>query len=168
VFARPVSGQVDGADDVVDLLIAEMPLADVLSACASLVPDYVGSAAVVACVDGRSVVGAPPGSSAERLATDARWWENAMLRGQAFWPQCFAGFPADLAAWAREEGYESAWALPVRDQVTLEVFGCVVAWVKPSVERSIVTDEALRRAERLAGLVIVEELRRREMIAGSW
>lgn len=159
VFSRPVSGELDGVGYVIDLLVAEMPLADVLAACADLVPDFLGTAAVVAFVDGDPVVGAPAGSPAERLSIDTRWWQAA-ARGENLWPVDFAGFPVDLAARARAEGLRSAWVSPIRDQPSGEVVGCVVVWVKLAVERNIAADESLRHTERLAGLVIAEERRR--------
>jgi diguanylate cyclase (GGDEF)-like protein len=159
VFSRPVSGELDGVGHVIDLLVAEMPLPDVLSACASLVPDFLGSAAVVALLEDGPVVGAPAGSPAERLAADPRWWEVA-LRGDSLSPVDFAGFPEHLAAQARAEGFRSAWASPIRDQPSGEIIGCVVVWVQIMVERNIATDEALRHTERLASLVITEERRR--------
>ncbi len=159
VFSRPVSGELDGVGYVIDLLVAEMPLPDVLAACADLVPDFLGTAAVVAFVDGDPVVGAPTGSPAERLSTDRRWWQAA-ARGENLWPVDFAGFPDDLAARARAEGFRSAWVSPIREQPSGEVVGGVVAWVKLAVERNIAADESLRHTERLAGLVIAEERRR--------
>jgi diguanylate cyclase (GGDEF)-like protein len=159
VFSRPVGGEVDGVGHVIDLLVAEMPLPEVLAACAVLVPSYVGTAAVVAFVDGGTVMGAPAGTAAERLAADARWWRSAQ-RGQRLSPVGFAGFPDDLEAAARAEGFASAWALPVHDQPSREVIGCVMVWVKHLVEQNIATDEALRHTQRLASLVIAEERRR--------
>src|SRR5690606_34865597 len=141
VFSRPVGGEVDGVGHVIDLLVAEMPLPEVLAACAVVVPSYIGTAAVVAFVDGTTVVGAPAGTAAERLAADARWGRPPQC-GRARPPGGFAGFPADLAAAAQAEGYASAWALPVHDQPSGEVIGCVMVWVKPLVEQNIATDEA--------------------------
>ena len=48
VFARPVSGHHDGVGHVIDLLVAGRPLPEVLGACAGLVPEPFGAAAVVA------------------------------------------------------------------------------------------------------------------------
>lgn len=159
VFSRPVSGELDGVGHVIDLLVADMPVPDVLAACASLVPDYLGSAAVVALAEEGPVVGASVGSPAARLATDPRWWSSAS-RGEVLAPVDFAGFPDDLASWARAEGFRTAWVVPIREQHTREVIGCIVVWVQIAVERNIATDEALRHTERLASLVIAEERRR--------
>src|SRR5690606_20561626 len=81
VFSRPVGGELGGIGHVIDLLVGGSPLPDVLGACASLVPPYLGSAAVIALIDGCHVVGAPAGSPAERLAADPRWWRSA-ARGE--------------------------------------------------------------------------------------
>ena len=64
-IVRPVGGEVEGVGRVVDLLVADAPLQEVLAACAGLVPEYLGSAAVVAMRQGRPVIGAPAGSPAE-------------------------------------------------------------------------------------------------------
>ena len=159
VFSRPVSGELDGVGYVIDLLVADMPLPDVLAACAGLVPEYLGSAAVVALLADGPVVGVPPGNPMAHLAADPRWWQAA-ARGEVRSPPDFTGVPDDLAAQARAQGFLSAWALPIRDQPTGEVIGCVVVWLRMSVERNIGTDEALRHTERLASLVIAEERRR--------
>jgi diguanylate cyclase (GGDEF)-like protein len=162
VFARPVDGELDGVGYVLDLLVADQPLPDVLAACAGLVPDFLGSAAVVALLPDGAVVGARPGTPAAQLAGDARWWQCA-ARGEVLSPVDFTGFPDDLAAQARAEGFRSAWSLPIRDQPTGAVIGCVIVWVHITVERNIVHDEALRQTERLASLVIAEERRRDDL-----
>ena len=162
VFSRPVSGALDGVGYVIDLLVDDKPLPDVLSACAGLVPEFLGSGAVVALLGDGPVVGAPPGSAAERLAADPRWWQ-AVAGGEVVSPVDFAGFPDDLADRARAEGYLTAWAWPIQDQPSGEVVGCVLVWVKIPVERNIGTDESLRPTQRLASLVIVEERRRRAL-----
>ncbi len=159
VFSRPVSGELDGVGYVIDLLVADMPLPDVLAACAGLVPDYLGSAAVVALLADGPVVGVPRGNPMAHLATDPRWWQAA-ARGEVRSPPDFTGVPDDLAAQAHAQGFLASWALPIRDQPTGEVIGCVVVWLRMSVERNIGTDEALRHTERLASLVIAEERRR--------
>jgi diguanylate cyclase (GGDEF)-like protein len=162
VFSRPVSGALDGVGYVIDLLVADMPLPDVLTACAGLVPEFLGSGAVVALLDEGPVVGAPPGSGAERLAADPRWWQ-AVTGAEVVSPVDFAGFPDDLADRARAEGYLTAWAWPIQDQPTGEVVGCVLVWVRIPVERNIGTDESLRATQRLTSLVIAEERRRRAL-----
>lgn len=163
VFSRPVSGELDGVGHVIDLLVAGMPLPEVLSACAALVPaDYLGVAAVVALSEGGAVVGAARGTAAERLAQDPRWWQPA-ARGETLAPLDFAGFPDDLADQARALGFRSAWTLPIRDDASAEVIGCIVVWVHIALERNIATDEALRPPQRLASLVIAEERRRQAL-----
>ncbi len=59
-----------------DLLVGDAPLPQVLTACSRLVPDYLGSAAVVALIDGDPVVGAVDGTPAARLVIDDRWWRD--------------------------------------------------------------------------------------------
>jgi diguanylate cyclase (GGDEF)-like protein len=162
VFSRPVSGLLDGVGYVIDLLVAGMPLPEVLGACAGLVPDFLGSAAVVAFLDEGPVAGAVEGSPAERLVADERWWQSARA-GRFEGPSRFAGFPDDLAVHARAEGFRTAWTLPIRDQVTGEVVGCVVVWISIDTEPNIAADESLRQAERLASLVIAEERGKRAL-----
>ena len=162
VFSRPVSGELDGVGYVIDLLVAGMPLPEVLGACAGLVPVELGAAAVVALLPDGPVVGAPDGSPAARLAADDRWW-RAAAHGEDVAPLDFAGFPADAVAQARAEGFRSAWALPIRDQASAEVIGCIVMWLRVRVERNIATDEALRHTERLASLVIAEQRRSHDL-----
>ena len=159
VFARPVSGELDGVGYVLDLLGADRPLPEVLAACAGLVPDYVGDAAAVAFLDEGPVVGVPEASPVAGLATDPRWWESAR-RGEASSPQDFAGIDPGLAAQARAAGFKSAWSTPIIDQVDGQVVGCLVVWVRLSIERTIGVDEPLRHSLRLAGLVVAEERRR--------
>jgi diguanylate cyclase (GGDEF)-like protein len=158
VFSRPVSGELDGVGYVIDLLVAGMPLPEVLGACAGLVPAQLGSVAVVALLPDGPVVGAPCGSPAAHLATDERWWQTAM-HGEDVTPVEFGDFPADAVARARAEGFRSAWALPIRDQATDEVIGCILMWLRVKIERNIATDAALRHTERLASLVIAEQRR---------
>jgi len=161
-FSRPVSGELDGVGYVIDLLVAGMPLREVLGACASLVPEFLGSAAVVAFLDEGPVAGAVEGSAAERLVVDERWWRSA-LRGEFEGPVDFAGFPDDLVAQGRAEGFRSAWTLPIRDHATGEVAGCVAVWVRIDTQPNIAADESLHQAERLASLVIAEERGRRAL-----
>ena len=46
------------------------------------------------------------------------------------------------------------------DQVDGQVVGCLVVWVRLTIERTIGVDEPLRHSLRLAGLVVAEERRR--------
>lgn len=162
VFSRPVGGELGGIGHVIDLLVAGRPLPEVLAACAGLVPRFLGSAAVVAFVEGGHVVGAPPGHPAERLAGDPRWWQAA-ARGDVLSPIDFAGFPDDLAERARAEGFHSAWAQPIFEQASGDLLGCIVVWVAITVERNIAADDSLSHPERLASLVIAEDRRRRAL-----
>ena len=159
VIGRPVGGELDGVGHVVDLLTADAPLPEVLAACANLVPHYLGSAAVVGLLDGSAVVGARPRSPAERLAGDDRWWRGVIADRRPWTPCDFAGFPDDLAARARGEGYRSAWVLPLTETSTGDVLGCVVVWVRIAVELNIATEDGLRQAMRLATLVMGEQRR---------
>ena len=171
VVSRPVSGELDGVGHVIDLLVADAPLATVLGACAGLVPDLVGTAAVVALVDGNEssdgidgnhgspVVGVRDGSVAEHLVTDDRWWTDTVADGTVRAPVDFAGYPDDLADKARAEGFRSAWVSPLFEGSTAEVIGCLVVWVRTGGERNIVDDDALRQTERLASMVIGEQRR---------
>ena len=134
-------------------------LPEVLAACAGLVPDYVGDAAAVAFLAEGPVVGVPEASPVAGLATDPGWWESAR-RGEASSPQDFAGIDPGLAAQARAAGFKSAWSTPIIDQVDGQVVGCLVVWVRLSIERTIGVDEPLRHSLRLAGLVVAEERRR--------
>jgi diguanylate cyclase (GGDEF)-like protein len=162
VESRPVEGGLDGVGHVVDLLAADAPLPDVLTACAGIVPIYLGSTAVVGLVDGGVVVGAMPGSLASRLAADDRWWRAAVREGVARTPDGLQGLPADLAELAAEEDFRTVWVVPLTDASPEqpEVIGCVVIWVQIDVEFNIAFDDGLRQVKRLASLVIGEERRR--------
>jgi diguanylate cyclase (GGDEF)-like protein len=157
---RPVGGEADGVARVVDLLVADAPLREVLAACAGVVPEYLGSAAVVAVRDGRPVIGAPAGTSAERLSADDGWWRATLADGQARVGTDHAGFPDDLAIRARDEGFRSTWALPLCDVAGDEVMGCLIVWVRIATELNITNEAGVKQAERLAGLVIGEQRRR--------
>jgi diguanylate cyclase (GGDEF)-like protein len=159
VIGRPVGDDLDGVGHVVDLLTADAPLANVLAACAGLVPPYLGSAAVVGLIDGEAVVGAQPGSAAERLVADARWWRPTVADGRDRTPADFAGFLDDLVAPARAAGFRSAWVLPLAEASTGDVVGCVVVWVRLGVELNIATEHGIRQAKRLATLVMGEQRR---------
>jgi diguanylate cyclase (GGDEF)-like protein len=163
VESRPVDGGLDGVGHVVDLVVAEAPLPEVLAACAQLVPTYLGSAAVVALTDGGPVVGAAPGGPAARLATDPRWWEDA-LKGDVVTPVEFASLPAEMADQARAEGYVTAWTFSVASVSSTEVIGCVVVWVRIDTELNIAIDTALRQTRRLAALVIGEQRHHDELV----
>jgi diguanylate cyclase (GGDEF)-like protein len=159
VFSRPVTGELDGVGYVLDLLGADQPLADVLAACAALVPDYLGVAAAVAFVGDGPVVGVPDASPVAAIAHEPGWWQAAM-RGDAVSPTDFAGIDPALAARARAAGFRSAWQMPIEDQVDGQVIGALLVWVRLSIERTIGVEEALRHSRRLAGLAIAEERRR--------
>ena len=148
-IVRPVGGEVEGVGRVVDLLVADAPLRDVLAACAGLVPDYVGSAAVVAMRKGRPVIAAPAGSPAERLGVDERWWRDTLADGRARTATDHEGFPDDLATQARDAGFRSTWVLPLCDVATGEVIGCLVVWVRIAVEPNVANEAGVRQAERL-------------------
>ncbi len=158
-IVRPVGGELEGVGRVVDLLVADAPLWDVLAACAGLVPDYVGSAAVVAMRKGRPVIAAPAGSPAERLGVDERWWHDTLADGRRRTATDHEGFPDDLATRAREAGFRSTWVLPLCDVAAGEVIGCLVVWVRIAVEPNIANEAGVRQAERLARLVIGEQRR---------
>jgi diguanylate cyclase (GGDEF)-like protein len=158
-IVRPVGGEVEGVGRVVDLLVADAPLREVLAACSGLVPDYLGSAAVVGIRGGRPVVGAPPGTAAERLSRDDRWWRDTLADGRARTAIDHAGFPDDLAAGARDAGFRSTWVVPLCDVAADEVIGCLVVWVRITAEPNITNETGVRQAERLAGLVIGEQRR---------
>ncbi|HMG43569.1 MAG TPA: sensor domain-containing diguanylate cyclase [Acidimicrobiales bacterium] len=159
VISRQVTGELDGVGHVIDLLVTDAPMATVLGACAGLVPDVVGTAAVVGLVDGSPVIGAREGSVAEHLVADDRWWTATLADGEVRAPGDFAGFPDVLADKARAEGFRTAWVSPLFDGATAAVVGCLVVWVRTSGERNIVDDDALRQAERLASMVIGEQRR---------
>jgi diguanylate cyclase (GGDEF)-like protein len=131
----------------------------VLAACARLVPAYVGSTAVVAFLDSRPVIGAPADSPAQTLSADDRWWRPAVTERRTQAPANFAGFPAELADWARAQGFRTAWVFPLTDESSADVMGCVVIWVQVDVQLNIGIDDALRQTQRLASLVIGEERR---------
>lgn len=157
LVSQLAGGELDGVDHALDLLVGDAPLPEVLGACARLIPSYIGSAAVVALIDGGSVVGAPAGSPAERLCRDERWWDKTVADGFDFAPLHFAGYPEDLAAEARAEGFKSAWVMPISDATSGEVLGCVVVWVRIDVEFNIGITNGLRKTARLARLVIGEQ-----------
>ncbi|MGH9113878.1 MAG: diguanylate cyclase [Acidimicrobiales bacterium] len=159
VESRPVDSGLDGVGHVVDLLVANAPLGDVLGACASLVPAYVGSTAVVALLDSGPVIGAPADSPAQTLSADDRWWRHAVTERRIQAPVNFAGFPGELADRARAQGFRTAWVFPLIDESSADVVGCVVIWVQIDIELNIGIDDALRQAQRLASLVIGEERR---------
>jgi diguanylate cyclase (GGDEF)-like protein len=158
-IVRPVGGALDGVGNVIDLLVADAPLPEVLAACSSLVPVYLGEAAVVAVVDGADVIGMPAESPALALCADDRWWRDSLADGKIRAPHDFVDFPDDLADQARALGFRSAWMLPVVEPSTAEVIGCVAVWVRVDVELNIGTDQALRQTLRLASLVIGEQRR---------
>lgn len=159
LIVRPVDGSLDGVGYVVDLLVNDAPLAEVLAACAAVVPAYLGAAAVVALVDGEPTVGIPPGSAIEPLGHDERWWRDTMVDGKIRSPYDFEGFPDDLAERGREAGFRTAWVLPVQEPSSGDVTGCLVVWVLIDVELNIGTDHGLRQAQRMASLVIGEQRR---------
>jgi len=159
VMSRRAGGELDGVAHVVDLLMADAPLADVLAACARLVPDFLGAAAVVGLVDGAPVPGAPEGSAAARLIADERWWRPCVRSGLRRTPSNLAGFPDDLAAAARAEGFGCAWTLPLPDPFSGGVMGCVVVWVAVPAEHNLGTEHGLGQTMRLASLVLGERRR---------
>jgi diguanylate cyclase (GGDEF)-like protein len=169
VFGRPVGGAIDGVGQVVDLLVADAPLPQVFSACAQLVPWFIGTAAVVGLLDGpapgrgdgepQTVVGPALDERAERLAVDERWWRPTVEDGKARIRAGFADFAPDLADRARAEGFRSAWTYPIRERSSDEVVGCVVVWALLDVELNVGTEDGLRHAARLAMLVVGEQRR---------
>ena len=163
VESRPVDGGLDGVGHVVDMLVAEAPLPEVLAACARLVPGYLGSAAVVALTDEGPIIGAPPGSPAERLAADPRWWRD-VLKGNVVEPLPFTELPADMAEQARSEGFVTAWVFSVTAASSTEVIGCVVVWVRIDTELNLAIDTALRQTKRLAALAIGEQRHHDELL----
>jgi diguanylate cyclase (GGDEF)-like protein len=163
IVSRPTGSVLDRVARVVDLLVEEAPLPEVLAACARIVPDYLGDAAVVALLDGRPVVGVEPGSPAAELVADDRWWREAMTDGRARTAARFAGFPADLADTAQAHGYGSAWVIPLPDPGSGGVLGCVVVWVTTLLEHSVGTEHSLRQTTRLARLVLGEQRRHRSL-----
>lgn len=163
VISRPAGGELDSVARVVDLLVADAPLPDVLTACARLVPDFLGSAAVVGLVDGAPVVGAPEGSAAARLVADDRWWRRCLVDGRRRSGSDFRGFPEDLAALARAEGFGCVWVLPVTDPHSGDVMGCVVVWVTVPAELSLGAEQGIGQSLRLAALVLGERRRQRTL-----
>ena len=159
LIVRPVGGVLDGVGYVVDLLVGDAPLAEVLAACATLVPIYLGSAVVVGLVDDERTIGIPAGSPVEHFCADARWWCDTMGDGKIRAPFDFEGFSDDLAEQSRDAGFRTAWVLPVQEATSGEVTGCLVVWVSIDVEMNIGTDHGLRQALRLASLVIGEQRR---------
>lgn len=166
IFTRQVTGDTRPISSTLDLLVSDMPLTDVLAAMAGMVPTTIGTAALVALLDGHVETGAPPGSPVAELVQDHRWWADASRRAESSWPVDFAGLPDDLAVAGRNAGYASAWSIVVRDRATGEMIGCIIVWVHDGVERHVAIDETLRRIERLAALVISEH--RRHLSAKAW
>src|SRR5262245_21452985 len=115
LISRPTGGVLDSVSHVVDLLVAEAPLPEVLAACARIVPDYLGAAAVVGVVDGTPIIGVDEGSRAAELVADERWWRPTLVDGRARTLSDFAGFPDELVETARAGGFVSAWAIPLPD-----------------------------------------------------
>jgi diguanylate cyclase (GGDEF)-like protein len=159
VFARPVTGELDGPGYVLDLLASDRPVHEVLAACAALVPDYIGSAAAVGFLSDDTIVGVPGGSPVAEFAAIPQWW-SGVRRGDATLLHDFEGVDPALAALARGAGFRSFWGLPIWDQVDKQVIGCLAVWVRLTIEPAIGLEEPLRNSRRLAGLVIAEERRR--------
>jgi diguanylate cyclase (GGDEF)-like protein len=159
VISRAVDGHLDGVGHVIDLLTADAPLPTILAACAAPVPSAVGSAAVVGVVGRRPVVGAPAGTPAERFVADDRWWRPPLRDGVARVADGFADFPDDVAAPARDQGFLTAWSVPLFEETSRDVVGCLVTWVRIPVGYSALGDDALRQAQRLATLVIGDQRR---------
>ena len=159
LVVRPVGGALDGVGHVVDLLVAGAELPEVLGACASLVPGYLGEAVVVGLIDDHQTIGVPPGSPVAAFGADPRWWTDCLADGKARSPVDFDGYPDDLAAQARAAGFVTAWMVPVYEGVSEQVTGCVAVWVTIEVELNIGTNNSLRQAQRLASLVIGEQRR---------
>ncbi|HEY8524529.1 MAG TPA: sensor domain-containing diguanylate cyclase [Acidimicrobiales bacterium] len=160
VEARPVAGGLDGVGHVVDLLVAEAPTADVLAACAGLVPDEVGSAAAVGFVGDTTIVGALDGSPGRILSDDDGWWRSACESGVRHTPAAFAGFRPDLVERARALGFRTAWVLPLTDRSSAEVMGCLAVWLPQEMEPTTGVELSLQQAMRLAGMVVSETRRR--------
>jgi diguanylate cyclase (GGDEF)-like protein len=161
LVTRSADGHVQGADHILDLLVANAPLTEVLAGCATLVARYLGQGAIVGVVDGDAVVGAPPGSAAERLAADDRWWRDALDDGKVRTPDGFTGYPDDLAAAARAAGFRSVRVVPLLDTSTGEVMGCIVVWLLVALDdgQDISTNAGIHQASRLANLVLGEQRR---------
>lgn len=167
VSARPVDGGPVDVGHVIDLLAGNAPLPEILAACAGLVPDYLGSAAVVALIGDNPIIGAQTESPAAQLATDPRWWEGAVRQNESLWPKDLRGLPDDLANQARDKGFHTTWVTPVHDHRG-DVIGCVVLWVRDGFRAQPWHDGALRPTERLASLVIDDELRRKDLATRPW
>jgi diguanylate cyclase (GGDEF)-like protein len=165
LVARPVGGHLDGVGHVVDLLVANAPLPEVLAACAGLVGEYLGQAAIVALVDGQQVIGAAPDGPVAHLVSDDRWWHDAVVDGEMRTRAGFDGFPEDLARAAQAEGFRSVRVLPLLETSTGEVMGCIVVWLLIDVDvgQDISPNEGLRQTARLANLVIGEQRRHRAL-----
>lgn len=159
--ARPVGGQLDGVGHVVDLLVANAPLPEVLAACAGLVGEYLGCAAIVALLDDDPVIGVAPDSPIDALVGDDRWWREPVIDGRLRTQAGFDGFPEDAAEKARAEGFRSVRVLPLLETSTNEVMGCIVVWLLIDVDegQDISSNEGLRQTARLANLVIGEQRR---------
>ena len=151
----------DGVGGVVDLLVEEAPFEDVLSACATLVPPWIGAAAVVGEVECGRVVGLSEAGPVGALVRDPAWWEAALDAGRVVAPDDFAGFPDDLVAEARALGFCTAWAAPILDRSTNDTLGCLVVLSRVDVAFDLAADGNLRQAMRIASLAITEERRRR-------
>ncbi|MGH2473633.1 MAG: GGDEF domain-containing protein, partial [Candidatus Limnocylindrales bacterium] len=100
-----------------------------------------------------------PGTAAERLSVDDRWWRATLADGRARTAMDHSGFPDDLAVRARDAGFRSTWVLPLCDAAADEVIGCLVVWVRIAAEPNITNETGVRQAECLAGLVIGEQRR---------
>jgi diguanylate cyclase (GGDEF)-like protein len=150
----------DGVGGVVDLLVDEAPLEDVLSACANLVPPYLGAAAVLARVEGRSVVGVAERGPVGDLMHDPRWWEEALDKGVTVAPEDFTGFADDMVEHARNLGFRTAWLSPVTERSSGDVVGCLLVLARIDVAFDLAADGSLRQAIRIASLAISEERRR--------
>jgi hypothetical protein len=105
-----------------------------------------------------------PGPAAQ-LAIDPRWWEDAVRHNESLRPKDFPGFLADEV---RGQGFNSTWVSPVHDHASGKVIGRVVLWVRTTFERNLGTDGALRPTQRLASLVIADELRRTDLAIRPW
>lgn len=159
VIARPVDGPLDGVGHVIDLLVADEPLADVLTACAQMIPTEAASGAVVGLVGGDVVVGVDPDGPAAALVEDERWWRWTLHQGAERVSADFAGFPPDLAETARAEGFRTVWTWPLRDRSEGDVLGSLVVWVRFAGEYNIAQDMVMRQVERVAGMVLAEQRR---------
>jgi diguanylate cyclase (GGDEF)-like protein len=159
LISRPTGGMLETVSHVVDLLVAEAPLPEVLAACARIVPDYLGRAAVVGVVEAGPVIGVDDASPAAALVADERWWRPVLADGRARTLSGFAGFPPDLAEQAQALGFTSTWAIPLPDASSGAVMGCVMVWVTTRIEHGVATEHSLAQATRLASLVLGEQRR---------